>query len=414
MLITRIFKDYRLFEILILGIVSGMPLAVIFTTISVWLKESGVDIAVITTFGIAKLSYSLKVFWSPLIDNFKVPFLSKWGHRKGWLILCSSLMALVLIVMGRENPAASLTALYFLTIALGFLSSTFDIAVDALRIDKFEEETQGIASATAVFGYRIGMLITGGWALYFAEITNDNWQLTFFVIGIIFAVSTIFIITVKEKELVREKIKFTSIASWIHTVISPFKDFFKREFAITILFAVIFFKLGDSMLLSIASPFYIELGYTKSEIAVIVKLYGLIATLVGGFVGGIVMYRFNNFKGLIITGIIQSLTHFAFIWLNGQPPSFGALLITITIENFAAAMGTTALVGYISYLCNKKYSATQYALFTAASSLCNNTVTIYAGKLVNMLGWNGFFIFTIILALPALFILMYLNKKVNI
>ncbi len=134
MLITRIFKDYRLFEILILGIVSGMPLAIIYSTISVWLKESGIDIAVITTFGIAKLSYSLKVFWSPLIDNFKVPFLSRWGHRKGWLILCSSLMALVLIAMGRENPATSLTALYFLTIALGVLSSTFDIAVDALRI----------------------------------------------------------------------------------------------------------------------------------------------------------------------------------------------------------------------------------------------------------------------------------------
>ncbi|HJD56272.1 MAG TPA: AmpG family muropeptide MFS transporter [Rickettsia endosymbiont of Pyrocoelia pectoralis] len=414
MLITKIFKDYRLFEIFILGIVSGMPLAIIFSTLSVWLKESGIDIAVITTFAVARLSYSLKVFWSPLIDNFKVPFLSKWGHRKGWLILCSGLMALVLIAMGNQNPTISLTALYFLTIALGFLSSTFDIAVDALRIDKFEQETQGVASATAVFGYRIGMLITGAGALYFADITGDNWQLTFFVIGMIFAVSSIFIITVKEKEVIREKINISSIASWVHAVISPFKDFFKRKFAVTILLAVIFFKLGEAMLGAVASPFYIELGYSKSEIAVIAKLYGLIATLIGGFAGGIVMYKLGTFKGLIITGIAQSLTHIAFIWLNHQPPSFEALLVAISIENFAAAMGTTALVGYISNLCNKKYSATQYALFTSASSLCNNTVTIYAGKLVNMMGWDGFFIFTIILALPALFILMYLNKKVNV
>lgn len=413
MLITKIFKDYRLFEIFILGIVSGMPLAIIFSTLSVWLKESGIDIAVITTFAVAKLSYSLKVFWSPLIDNFKVPVLSRWGHRKGWLILCSGLMALVLIAMGNQNPATSLTALYVLTIALGFLSSTFDIAVDALRIDKFEQETQGVASATAVFGYRIGMLITGAGALYFADVTGDNWQLTFFGIGIIFAVSSVFIITVKEKELIREKINISSIASWIHAVISPFKDFFKREFAVTILLAVIFFKLGDAMLGAVASPFYIELGYSKSEIAIIVKFYGLAATILGGFAGGVVMYKLGSFKGLIITGIIQSLTHIAFIWLKAQPPSFEALLIAITIENFAAAMGSMALIGYISNLCNKKYSATQYALLSSSSSLCNNTVTIYAGKLVNMMGWDGFFIFTIILALPALFILMYLNKKVN-
>ncbi|KJV62024.1 major Facilitator Superfamily protein [Rickettsia amblyommatis str. Ac/Pa] len=323
-------------------------------------------------------------------------------------------MALVLIAMSKENPEVSLTALYFLTILLGFLSSTFDIAVDALRIDKFDQATQSIASATAVFGYRIGMLITGAGALYLAEITGNNWQLTFCVIAIIFVVATIFIITINAKELVRERMNIISITSWISTVINPFKDFFKREFAATILLAVIFFKLGDAMLGAVASPFYIELGYTKGEIAIIAKLYGLIATLVGGFVGGIIMYRVGSLKGLIITGIAQSLTHFAFIWLNHQPPSFEALLIAITIENFAAAMGATALVGYISNLCNKKYSATQYTLLSSASSLCNNTVTIYAGKLVNMMGWDGFFIFTIILALPALFILMYLNKKVNV
>ena len=411
MLITKIFKDYKLFEILILGIVSGMPLAIVFSTLSVWLKESGIDIAVITTFAVARLSYSLKVFWSPLVDNFKVPLLSRWGHRKSWLILCSALMSLILLFISKQNPNSSLTALYFLTIVLGFLSSTFDIAVDALRIDKFEQETQALASATAVFGYRIGMLITGAGALYLAEITNNNWQLTFFTIGIIFAIATLFIITVNEKELIKEKISIISFTFWIKVVLNPFEDFFKREFAVTILLVVIFFKLGDAMLGAVASPFYIELGYTKGEIAVIVKFYGLIATLVGGFVGGIVMYRLGNFKGLIISGIAQSLTHFAFIWLNHQPPSFTALLTAITIENFACAMGATALVGYIGNLCNKKYSATQYALLSSAGSLCNNTVTIYAGKLVNILGWDNFFIFTIILALPALVILLYLNRK---
>ncbi|WP_253308562.1 MULTISPECIES: AmpG family muropeptide MFS transporter [unclassified Rickettsia] len=414
MLLKKIFKDYRLFEILILGVISGMPIAIIFSTLGVWLKESGIDIAVITTFAVARLSYSLKVFWSPLIDSFKVPLLSKFGHRKGWLILCSSLIALVLITMSSVKPSASLTLLYFLTIALGFLSATFDIAVDALRIDKFDQETQSLASATAVLGYRIGMLITGAGALYFTEITGDDWQATFLGMGIIFAIATIFIITVKEKELLREKINIISFTSWVYAVINPFKEFFTRKFAVTILLAVIFFKLGDAMLGAVASPFYIELGYTKGQIAVIVKFYGLLATLIGGFAGGIVMYRLGNFKGLIITGIAQSLTHFAFIWLNHQTPSFEALLVAISIENFACAMGATALTGYIGNLCNKKYSATQYALLSSAASLCNNTVTIYAGKLVNILGWDGFFILTIILALPGLAILVYLNKKVEL
>ncbi len=189
----------------------------------------------------------------------------------------------------------------------------------------------------------------------------------------------------------------------IHTVINPLKDLFKREFAVTILFDVIFFKLGDAILLSIASPLYIELGYSKSEIAVIVKLYGLIATLVGGFVGGMVMYRFNNFKGLIITGIIQSFNAFC-VYLAQQSVSFfWSFVHYYYYRKFFCRYGYYCCgCGYISYLCNNKYSATQYALFTAASSLCNDTFTIYAGKLVNMASlWNGVVIFTIILALPT-------------
>ncbi len=410
MLIPKIFKDYRLFEIFVLGVISGMPLAILYTSLIAWLKDSNVDIAIITTFAVARLSYSLKVFWSPLVDYFKVPLLKKFGHRKGWLIICSSLISVVLFAMSNIFPDKSLTILYFLTIMLGFLSATFDINVDALRIDKFDQDTQGIASATAVLGYRLGMLVTGAGALYFAEVTN--WSATFMAMSVIFIIATIFIMTVSEKEIVREKINIFCFVSLFKMVFNPFKEFFIRKYAVTILLAVIFFKLGDAMLGVVSMPFYMELGYSKGQIALIIKFYGLFATLVGSFAGGIVVYRLGNFKGLIITGILQSLTHFAFIWLNHQQPSSEALLIAIIIENFACSMGTTSLIGYISNLCNKQYSASQYALLSSSASLFNNTVTVYGGSLVKMLGWDNFFILTIILSLPSLVILFYLDKKI--
>lgn len=410
MLISKIFKDYRLLEISILGIISGMPLAIVFSTLSAWLKESGVDIAIITTFAIARLSYSLKVFWAPVVDYVKIPILKKLGDRKSWLVLCSGLISLTLFAMSTVNPVESLTILYFLTISLGFFSATFDIAVDAFRVDRFEEATQSLASASAVLGYRIGMLITGAGALYFSEVTGD-WSLTFVAMSAIFAIAIVFIIIVHEKKVTREKISDFSFISIINLVLKPFKEFFTRKYAITILLAIIFFKLGDAMLGVVAMPFYLELGYSKGQIALITKFYGLFATLAGSFAGGMVVYKLGSFRGLIITGIVQSLTHIAFIWLNHQSAADEALLIAITIENFAAAMGATALVGYISNLCNKKYSASQYALLSSSASLCNNTLTIYGGSLVKILGWDNFFILTIVLALPGLAILLYLNNK---
>ncbi|WP_341764258.1 AmpG family muropeptide MFS transporter [Candidatus Tisiphia endosymbiont of Beris chalybata] len=410
MLLSKIVKDYRLFEILVLGIVSGMPLAILYTSLIAWLKDDGIDISIITTFAVARLSYSLKVFWSPVVDYFKIPILSKFGHRKSWLVVCCSLISLVLLIMSTVVPSESLKSLYFLTICLGFLSATFDIAVDALRIEKFESAEQGIASATAVLGYRVGMLITGAGALYLAEVTKD-WSATFITIGIIFAVAVIFIVTVKEQQLERDNINIFSFSAIISSVLKPFQEFFIRRYATTILLAVIFFKLGDAMLGVVTMPFYLELGYTKGQIALITKFYGFFATLTGAFAGGIVLYQLGHFRGLIITGIIQSLTHIAFIWLNHQTASNEVLFIAITIENFAGAMGTTALVSYISNLCNRKYSATQYALLTSSSSFFQNSITASGGSLVKMLGWDNFFILTIILALPGLIILFYLNKK---
>lgn len=408
----KIFKDYRLFEIFVLGIVSGMPLPIIFSTLSFWLAEEKIDIAIITTFAIARLPYSLKIFWSPIIDYFEFPILARFGHRKSWLILSSSITAAVLFCLSITSPAISLSSIYILAIVLGFSSATFDISFDALRIEKLEENMQTLGASSVSLGYRIGMLITGAGALGLAQWTN-SWPQTFVALSILFVVSIIFIITVKEQVILREKLTGFSFDSLEKMIFIPLKDFFARKLSVTILLSIIFFKLGDAMLGVVSGPFYLKLGFDKGQIALAVKVFGVIATLAGSIAGGCVVYYLGKFKGLIISGIAQSLTHFAFIWLNHQQPELNSLLIAISVENFACGMGSTALVGYLSALCNKKYSATQYALLTSAATLFSNTVTMYGGTLVKILDWDNFFILTIIMALPGLAILVYLNKKIE-
>jgi PAT family beta-lactamase induction signal transducer AmpG len=411
--IFKILKDYRLLEILILGIISGMPLPIIFSTLSFYLTENQIDIAIITSFAIARLPYSLKIFWAPIVDYWQVPLLGKLGHRKSWLILSTVIIVLVLFLISNITSVGYfLPILYILTIILGFASATFDINVDAFRIDKFEDSMQGLASSSAVLGYRIGMLITGAGALYFAELSG-SWPTTFFTISIIFLVLLIFIFTVEEQPVAKDKERFFSKNILNAIIIAPLKDFLTRQNAIFILLAIVFFKLGDAMLGVVSGPFYLKLGFSKGEIASAVKVFGVIATLFGASAGGFIVYKLGNCKGLILTGIGQSLTHFAFIWLNNQAPKFNSLLIAISIENFACGMGSTALASYLATLCNKKYSATQYALLSSSASLFNNSITSYGGTLVNLLGWHDYFILTIIMAIPGLGLIIYLDRKLK-
>lgn len=402
--IILIFKNYKLFEIFILGIFSGMPLAIIVITMSAWLTESNVAISVITTFAIARLPYSLKVLWAPIVDHFAMPYVKRLGHRKSWLILCCFLESIILFYISKSSPDTSLHLLHILTIALGTISATFDISVDAFRIERFDKSMQAMAGVSAVFGYRIGVLIAGAGALYFADVTD--WETTFKVISGIFIIAIVFILVLKEQE--RKKIKEYSVIRSM--IINPLKDFLTRDKSVIILLAIILFKLGDVMLGSVAMPFYLSLGFTKSQIAGVVKIFGLAATILGSYCGGVIVYKIGNLKGLVITGIVQSITNVSFIWLNHHPGELDALYIAIAIENFTAGMGTAALVGYLSNLCNQKYSATQYALLSSAAALLNDTIVIYGGSLQQMLGWDYFFAMTIILALPGILVFVYLHK----
>lgn len=406
----KIFTDYRQFQIFILGIFSGIPLTIIYSTLATWMKQMGIDIAVITTFAIARVFYSLKFLWAPFIDRIDLPILSKIGHRKSWMCLISGIIAFIAFGYSKFNPIESLTEVYILTIALGLASATLDIVIDAYRIDTIDKDKQSIAAANTTFGYLLGgRLIAGVAAFYIASIYG--WEYSFIMIGVLYVIGIFFILSLKEPKIEREEFKPLSLRSWKIMTINPFIDFLQRDGAIIILLAVIFYKLGDAFLGVVAYPFYLDLGFTLTEINWIVKVFGLSALVLGSYIGGFIMYRFGNFKGLMVGGIAQSVTNLSFVWLNHMGHDISALAIAIAVENIASGMGNAALIGYLSYLCNKQFSATQYALLSSASGLFSHSIVMYGGTMVNKMGYDMYFVLTVVMAIPGLLLLFYLNKK---
>jgi len=408
--LLKIFRDYRQFEIFLLGVLSGMPLSIIFTTIAAWLSDEHIALEIITTFAVARMPYSLKFLWAPLVDYLKIPMLHNLGQRKSWLLLCTITIAVVLLAISVSSPQKHLTIFYLLTILLGFFSATFDISVDAYRIEKFEAELLGVATANSVFGYRLGCLITGAFALQLTYY-NKNWSQTFLIMSIIFFAAIFFVLTLKEQSIIQEKTEKLSFGNLLKLTINPFKDLLQRKYALIILLAVVLYKLGEAMLGVVCIPFYKEMGFSWSEVAFGVKYYGLFATILGVYIGGFLIYRIGYTKALILGGLLQSITHVTFIWLHHQGTDYYSLIWAVGIENFASGIGSSVLTSFLSVLCNKKFAATQYALLSSSASLANNFLVMYGGSLVKMMGWDNYFVFTIFLGLPAILLLIYLNKK---
>lgn len=385
-----------------------MPLAVLYISLSTWLKEGAVPIEVLTTFAVAGMFYSLKFVWSPLVDHLKLPLLNKLGRRKSWMMFACLLLAIVFYNFSWLDPKEDVQSIFYLTVLMGFASATFDIAFDAFRIEKIDNESQGIAVANVTLGYRIGMMISGGWALIFAD--YYSFEKVFFNLAVLYILAIITLIFVKEPESAAERVNGLNLKSFKIAVIDPFVDFFSRQYSILFLLAIIFYKLGDVMLGIVANPFYIELGFSKTEIGLIVKNFGVAMTIFGTYLGGYIIVKYGNIKALMICGIAQSITNLSFVWLHHMGHDTSALAIAIAIENIASGMGSAALVGFVSNLCNRNYSATQYALLTSAAGLASHSVAAFGGSILKVIGWDLYFIMTIILAFPGLVLLFSLNK----
>ena len=409
----KVITSRTLMTIFILGIISGMPFAIFLVAITGWLKDLSVDLALITTLAAARIPYSFKWLWAPLMDRLQIPILHNLGRRRSWMIVTLGLHAIVIAWLSSvTSPGDNFSLVFMLACAAGFLAASYDIAYDAFRIELLGETEQALGAATAVFGYRVGMLSISAGALALADIYE--WNLVFKGIAIVFATVVVLLILV-----VRESYEYNYIAAkgkafrvvLQEYVIDPFKDILKRDYAVLILLMLVSYKAGEAMLGFLSLPFYMELGFTKTQIAAYSKLYGFFATTFGTFLGGYVLLALGNFRGLFICGLVQMITNLLFIWLHKMGNDTTALFIVICFDNIAGGMGTAALVGYLSAFCNKQYTATQYALLSSTSTFVTNTITIYGGGIVKSYGWDNFFIITVLMGLPSLVMLLWLHQK---
>ena len=410
-----IYCERRLVIVFLMGFASGLPFLLSGATLSIWLTEAGVSLTAIGLFALAGTPYNVKFLWAPLIDRVPLPVLSKLlGRRRAWMVTIELGLMASIIALGLSDPqsAPGITALFALAVA--FFSASQDIVIDAYRIDILDEDLQGAGAAMTQAGYRFGLLASGAGALYLAA--NIDWSLVY---GIMAGLVLVGIITAlyapipKADKSIEATVKIEE--NWFRTtVIEPFLEFFQRNdfgTAIVILTFILLYKFGDAFAGVMANPFYIKIGFTKVEIASVSKIFGVGATLLGVFAGGVVVKRYGILNSLLYCGILQMLSNLMYAAQAAIGADVKFLFVTIGIENMSGGMGSAALVAYLSVLCNTAYTGTQYALFTSFMAFGRTWLSASSGWIADQTDWVTFFVISTFAALPGLLLLLGMMKR---
>ena len=414
------------------GFFSGLPLLLTSATLGTWLADLGINKTTIGLFALVGLPYALKFLWAPFLDIKILKYFSnKVGIRRFWIIIMQILICINIFVIGNIDPVEDTKILAFAALFLAFFSASHDVAIDAWRIEIHKESEYGLGAAMYVTGYRIALLVAGAGTLIIAEIFS--WKLAFICLSAMFPIGILLIcfcnIKTVSEHLDKVNINYKNFLE--ARVIQPFKDFMKKNNWILVLVFIALFKWGDALLGVLAQPFMLEIGFTKSEIAAVSKLYGLGATLVGLFIGGLIISRLGIILSLFIAGILQLLSNLVFIMLALKGSSISLLVVTITIENLSGGIGTAAFIAYLSSLCNINFSAFQYALLSSFMAFSRTWLAAPAGWLIDNLKWQryfenfgisqinnpewvGFFIITALFCLPAIILIYYIDNKKEI
>lgn len=404
-----VYSHPRIIAIAFLGFVSGLPLALTASTLGIWLTEEGISKTAIGLFAVIGTPYVIKFLWAPLTDHMHIPFFTRvLGRRRGWIIFSQLLLMISLVALGTSNPSENPLNTAFLALLVAIASATQDIVIDAYRVEILSDEQQGAGAAAIVFGYRIGMFLSSAGALVLA--TYFGWFLTYCIMSSAMLIGVVTAVISGEPEM--EKIsRAENFAHWFsRAVIEPFSNFMSRQSWVLILVFIILYKLGDAFAGVMTGPFLIDIGFSKIEIATIVKTYGLAATLAGVFLGGSIVARYGMIKSLWVCGILQMVSNLMFVLQAYAGYDSGLLIITISFENLAGGMGTAAFVAYISKLCNIKYTATQYALFSSLAAAGRTWLSSSSGYFVDLYGWVNFFLISTAIAMPGILLLIWIGR----
>ena len=404
----KIYADRRMLVMLLLGFVSGLPFLLVSSTLSLWLKDIGISLAAIGLFSLLKAPYSFKWLFSPIIDQYSLPFFSKLGRRRGWAVFLQILLIMSLIYTALTDPKLSPLMFVFFIFTVALFSASQDIVLDAYRIESFKSKEQGAGVAIFVLGYRFGLLFSGAGALFLASVMS--WSHVYLIMAGGVLIGLITILFSKEPKNNRASKPYTLRATIVNAVVKPFSNFMKRDKWVLILLFIFFYRMSDAYVAPMAYPFFDDIGFSKIQIASIIKIYGVIATVLGTLIGGVVVNRIGLAKSLFICGILQGLSNLVYVGQVYAGNNAPVLMINIFIENISGGMGTAAFVAYLSALCNKKYTATQYALLSSFMGAARDLFAATSGFVANALSWQGFFIITTLMSLPGMIILYYLIK----
>jgi MFS transporter, PAT family, beta-lactamase induction signal transducer AmpG len=416
----RVYRQPRLIAILFMGFSSGLPLALTFGTLSYWLAEIGVSLTAIGLFGLVRTSYSLKFLWSPLIDRVPIPFLTaRLGRRRSWALAIQFLLGLAILALGMTDPRVDPAATALAAVIVAFLSASQDIVIDAYRIELLRPEEQGAGAAATQWGYRFGLLASGAGALYAAS--YGGWTFAYGLMAALMGVGMVTVWLTPEPGGIRPPEPLPGPTAWARmkewlgrAVVSPFYDMYARAGGLhlaAIALFIVLFKFGDALAASMSNPLYVVLGFTKVEVATISKIYGVIATLVGVALGGLLAARIGVFRALVVGGGLQALSNLLYAVQFWAGHDVGMLTVTIAAENVTGGMASAAFVAYLSNLCSRDFTATQYALLSSLATVGLNVLSASGGALAEALGWIPFFVVCTLFCAPALLMLLWLMRR---
>ena len=407
-------RDYlnrQMLIVMTMGFSSGLPLMLVFGTLSLWLKDYNIAYSAIGAFSLVRLPYSFKWLWAPLVENCKIPVLSRLGKRRSWALLAQLGLFLSLCWLSCLKPSDDILYMAVITLLVSFFSATQDIVLDAFRVELFEGNTeQEVKGATIyVLGYRIGIVVSGAAAIGLAAYLS--WNMVYFINAMLLLLGMLAVYLAKEPEA-EVKTKSVVKESIIkHAIVEPFVQFIKRPYWLIALLIVFSYRLSDAYFGPMAYPFYDDIGFTKGEIAYITKIYGMVATIVGGIIGGVLLARVGMMKGLLYLAFVQGITTALYIPLYYVGHNIWFLMFTISLENLSSGMATTAIIAFMSVLCDKGHTATQYALLSSLTGVARDILAATSGWVLEQTCWPVFFGISALLTLPGAVLCFYLCKK---
>lgn len=406
--IYNTYINKQMLILLALGFASGFPFLLVFGTLTLWLKQAGLTLALIATFSLVKIPYSIKWLWSPLIDNLKLPYLHKLGRRRSWAVLIQILLLFAIFTMSCINPAQNYGLMAFLACIAAFLSASQDIVLDAYRVECFASQPEKQANGVAIFvlGYRLGLIYSGAGALYLAALYD--WNTAYKIMALGGLVGLLAMLYTNEAVVYEYKKQKRKISEFLKSsVVEPFKNFIQNSHWGWIILMVFTYHLSNAYFNPVINPFYDDMGFTKIEIANVMKLYGMIAAISGGIIGGLIIGKIGLKKGLLYFGVLQCFSTLLFSVQAIYGHNMPLFIVVVTLENFISGLATTALVAYVSSLCNKAYTATQYALLSSIMGASRDIFSSTSGVVAQFLGWKMFFVVSALMSLPSLFIICF-------